>query len=222
MTSSATRSRRTGQHAAEPVTGLPRPARRRRPLLVVAGLVLAALSAALVAALLNAATATALVWATAVDVSRGRLVESTELVAVEVGSTAAEHLIPATVESRDGLIGQVWAVDLPPGELLSPSLVTDRLLVADGQALVGLRLEPGGFPVAGLRPGDVVMVMQSALQEEEPRVLVVSAVVESVALLADQGVASARLVTLSVPVEAAAAVANAGSAGQASIAVVQP
>lgn len=222
MTSSTTRARRAKRPAAEPVTGLPRPARRRRPLLVVAGLVLAALSAALVAALLNAATATTLVWATAADVTRGRLVESQQLVAIEVGSTAAEHLIPATVESREGLVGQVWAVDLPAGELLSPSLVTDRLVVADGQALVGLRLEPGGFPVAGLRPGDVVMVVETALQQTEPRVLVESAVIESVVPLADQGVAAARLVTLSIPAEAAAAVANAGSAGQASIAVVQP
>lgn len=220
MTSSATQTRRA-ERPAGPVKGLPRPARRRRPLLVVAGLVLAALSAALVAALLNAATATELVWATAADVSRGRLVEPTELIAVEVGSDAAAHLIPATVESRDGLVGQVWAADLPAGELLSPALLTDRLVVADGQALVGLRLDPGGFPAAGLRPGDVVMVVQSALQQGEPRVLVDSAVVESVMPLADQGVASARLVTLSVPAEAAAAVANAGSAGQASIAVVQ-
>jgi len=182
--------------------------------------VLAALSAALVAALLNAATATALVWATAADVSRGRLVEAEELVAIEVSSTAAERLISATVESRDGLVGRVWAVDLPAGELLSPALVTDRLVVADGQALVGLRLDPGAFPVAGLRPGDVVMVVEAALQQGGPRVLVDSAVVESVAVLGDQGVAAARLVTLSVPAGAAAAVANAGSAGQASIAVV--
>jgi hypothetical protein len=220
MTSSTAQTLRRGRPSAGPVRGLPTPARRRRPLLVVAGLVLAALSAALVAALLNAATATMLVWATAADVSRGRLVEPHELVAVEVSSTAAERLIPATVESRDGRIGQVWAVDLPAGELLSPALMTDRLVVADGQALVGLRLDPGAFPIAGLRPGDVVMVVQAAVQQGEPRVLVDSAVVESVAALGDQGVAAARLVTLSVPAEAAAAVANAGSAGQASIAVV--
>jgi hypothetical protein len=201
--------------------GLPKPARRRRPLLVLVGLALAASAAALVAALLSAATATTLVWATAADVARGHPVAAEQLVAVEVSASAAERLIAATTASRDGLIGRVWAVDLPAGELLSPALVTERLVITDGHALVGLQLGPGSFPLAGLRPGDVVMVLEAAAQHgESPRVLVESAIIESVAVLGDQGVASARLVTLSVPAEAAAAVANAGSAGRASIAVV--
>lgn len=223
MTSPTAQAPRASRAPARPVAGLPKPARRRRPLLVVVGLALAASAAALVAALLNAATATTLVWATAADVSRGHLVEPDEVVAVEVSASAAERLLTATVESRDRLAGRVWAADLPAGALLSPALVAERLLVDDGQALVGLRLDPGAFPVAALRPGDVVMVAEAALQpDEEPRVLVDAAVVESVAVLGDQGVAAARLVTLSVPAETAAAVANAGSAGRASIAVVAP
>lgn len=202
---------------------MPTPARRRRPLLVAIGLLLAALVAALVAALLNAATATTLVWATATDVSRGHPVEADELVAVEVNASTADRLVAATVASRDQLDGRVWAVDLPAGQLLSPALVMGRLEVSQGQALVGLRLNPGEFPAAGLRPGDVVLVVVAGGQQgEQPRVLVEGAVVESVAVLGDQGVAAARLVTLSVPAEAAAAVANAGSAGRASIAVVPP
>jgi hypothetical protein len=220
MTSPTAQARRPRRASAAPLNGLPKPVRRRRPLLVLVGLVLAASAAALVAALLNAATATTLVWATAADVSRGHPVAPEELVAVELSASAAERLVEATTESRDGLIGRVWAVDLPAGELLSPALVTERLVVADGQALVGLQLGPGEFPVAGLRPGDVVMVVVAgAKQGESPRGLVESAGVESIAVLGDQGVASARLVTLSVPASAAAAVANAGSAGRASIAV---
>lgn len=223
MTSPTTQTQRSARVLAGPVAGLPRPARRRRPLLVVVGVVVAAVAAALVAALLNAATATTLVWATAAEVSRGHPVEAGDLVAVEVNSSTAERLVAATVESRDALVGQVWAVDLPAGQLLSPALVIERLAAADGQALVGLRLGPGEFPVAGLRPGDVVMVVEAAVQhDQQPRVLVAAAVVESVAVLGDQGVGAARLITLSVPAEAAAAVANAGSAGRASIAVVAP
>ena len=88
---------------------------------------------------------------------------------------------------------------------------------------MGLRLNPGEFPIAGLRPGDVVQVIEAAAQQgEPPQVLVEAAVVESVAVLGDQGAAAARLITLAVPAEAAAAVANAGGAGRASIAVVTP
>jgi hypothetical protein len=188
---------------------------------VLVGLALAASAAALVAALLSAATASTLVWATAADVSRGHPVEAGELVAVEVSTSATERLVLATTESRDELVRRVWAVDLPAGELLSRALMTERLVVADGQALVGLQLGPGQFPAAGLRPGDMVMVLEAAGQQgEDPTVVVESAVVESIAVLADRGVASNRLVTLSVPADAAAAVANAGSAGRASIAVV--
>ena len=223
MTSPTTQRDRVGREAAGRITGLPQPARRRRPLLVVVGLVVASLAAALVAALLNAATASTLVWATATDVSRGHQVEPQQLVAVEVSASAAQHLVTATVESRDRLTGQVWAVDLPKGELLSSALATERLRVVAGQALVGLRLDPGNFPVAGLRAGDTVMVIEAASQPgEESSVLVDSAVVESVAVLGDQGVSAARLITVAVPQEAAAAVANAGSAGRASIAVVAP
>ena len=221
MTTPTAQAHRSRRASTTQVNGLPKPARRRRPVLVVVGLVLAASAAALVAALLSAASATTLVWATASDVSRGHPVEAEQLIAVELSASAAGRLVPATTESRDELIDRVWAIDLPAGELLSPALVSDRLAVTDGQALVGLSLDPGGFPVAGLRPGDAVMVVEAALQpDEEPRVLVDSAIVESVAVLGEQGVASARLVTLSVPAEAAAAVANAGSAGRASIAVI--
>lgn len=223
MTSPTTGAQPSRRTDTDSVAGLPKPARRRRPVLVVVGLVLAALSAALVAALLNAATATTLVWATATEVSRGHLVGPDELVAVEVANSAAGSLLEASVASRAQLVGQVWAADLPADHLLSPALVTEQVAVGEGQALVGLRLNPGEFPIAGLRPGDVVQVIEAAAQQgEAPQVLVEAAVVESVAVLGDQGVAAARLVTLAVPAEAAAVVANAGGAGRASIAVVAP
>lgn len=221
MTSPSTKVHTSRARDIEGIQGLPKPARRRRPLLVMVGLVVATLAVALVAALLSAATATTLVWSTAADVFRGDPVQPDDLVAVEVNESTSDSLLAASVESRDRLVGRVWAADLPAGQLLSEALTSERLPVGDGQALVGLRLGPGAFPAAGLRPGDVVMVIAtSAQQGEQPWILVERAVIESVAELSDQGVASDRLVTLSVPAEAAAAVANAGSAGRASLAVV--
>lgn len=223
MTSSSTRIRSSRSSGAERVAGLPKPARRRRPVLVIIGLVLATLAAVLVAAILNAATATTLVWATSTEVSRGHPLQPDELVAVEVNQATAESLVEASVESRAGLVGRVWAADLPAGQLLSEALITERLAVGDGLALVGLRLGPGAFPATGLRPGDVVLIIESTIQQDQqPTVLVDAAVVESIAQLGDQGVAGDRLVTLSVPTAAAAAVANAGGAGRASLAVVAP
>lgn len=201
---------------------MPSPARRRRPVLVIVGLVLAALAATLVAAALNAASARTLVWATATAVARGQPVEPDGLQPVEVAADAAAGLVPATVTSRDELTGRVWAADLPAGQLVSSALTVQQLTVADGMALVGVRLDPGGFPSAGLRPGDAVQVVASAGPQggDDSQVLVERGLVEAVVVLSDQGAAAPRLVTLSVPAARAAAVAAAGTAGRVSLAVV--
>lgn len=183
-------------------------------------MVLAALAAALVAAALTAASATTLVWSTAVPVARGQPVTVQDLEPVEVAAETAPSLLEATVESRDQLIGRVWAANLPAGQLLSPPLTVTRLPVDDGRALVGLRLDPGGFPSTGLQPGDAVHVLAAPQQQGQPPELLTTGTVEAVVVLSDQGPASPRLVTVSVPTDSAAAVAAAGTADRASLAIV--
>lgn len=208
-----------------PVRGLPKPTeRRRRPLLVIVGVLVAALAATLVAVTLNAVTQTQLVWQTSVSVVRGEPVTEDQLEPVAVPLAAADTLLSASVESQGALTdGLVWSIDLPSGQLLSEPLMVDRLPIDPGQALVGLRLEPGGFPIAGLQPGDAVRVVgtdDGDATTSAPPVLVERATVEAVAALADQGPSSPRLVTVQVPADRAAAVAAAGMAGQVSLAVV--
>lgn len=220
-TSPASATERTTAPAAGSVNGLAAPARRRRPVLVLVGLFLAALAAVLVAAALNAASARTMVWSTSTPVARGQPVQASDLVAVEVAEDTAGSLVAATFPSRERLDGQVWAADLPAGHLVSPALTVQRLAVADGQALVGLRLDPGGFPSAGLRPGDSVSVVAAGEQQgAAAQVLVERGVVESVAVLSDQGPASPRLVTVSVPEGQAGPVAAAGTSGRVSLVVV--
>lgn len=203
------------------VTGLAQPARRRRPLLVIVGVVVAALAALIVAVALNSVSETVLVWSTSSPVARGQPVTETALEPVEAPVSVADGLVAASVESRARLTsGRVWAADLPAGVLLSDALMVGQLPMSAGQALVGLRLDPGGFPTVGLRPGDAVQVVAVADDGGEPRLLVDRGTVEAVVVLAEQGPASPRLVTVQVPADRAAAVATAGLAGQVSLVVV--
>lgn len=205
------------------VAGMPAANQRRYPLLVVGGIVLTAVATVVVLAALNVARAQTLVWSTAADVDRGQPVTAQQLVAVEVAAETAGSLLAATVESRQQLVRRVWVADLPAGQLLSPALTVERLEVAEGRALVGLRLEPGALPTVGLRPGDVVAVVAEPPQPGGPaQMLVDRAVVEAVTVLSDQGVAAARLVTVAVPDGRAAEVAAAAGAGRVALAVVPP
>lgn len=204
-----------------PVGGLPEPTRpRRRPVLILVGVVVAALAAAVVAVALNAVTQTQLVWQTSVAVVRGEPVTERQLEPVEVPAAAAGTLLAASVESQAALTdGAVWATDLPAGQLLSGALTVEGLPIDPGQALVGLRLDPGGFPTVGLRPGDAVKVVDTA-RDRDTTVLVDRATVEAAVELTDQGPSSPRLVTVQVPQDRAADVAAAAAAGQVALVVV--
>ena len=220
MVDSATK-RRGDAPPLPTVTGLPEAPRRRRPLLVAGGLLVALVTAAIVAFAFNTVTATTLVWTTATEVQRGTPVVQDQLVAVEVPAEAADRLLAASIESRDGLVGQVWAADLPADEYVTAAVVARRVSIEAGTGLVGLRLDPGALPVTGLQSGDQVMVVLAPSQGGgEVRVLVEEATVESVVVLSDQGPASPRLVTVAVPAGLASAVAAAGVAGEAALVVV--
>lgn len=207
-----------------PVRGLPEPTkRRRRPVLVIVGVLVAALAATLVAVSLNALSQTRLVWQTSTSVVRGGPVTQDQLEPVEVPLEAADTLLAASVESMEAVTdGLVWAADLPPGQLLSAPLMVDLLPIEAGQSLVGLRLEPGGLPTAGLQPGDAVQVVAATggADSSVPTVLVDRGIVEAVVLLTEQNAAGARLVTVQVPADRAAAVAGSGLAGEVALVVV--
>ena len=120
------------------------------------------------------------------------------------------------------LVAAIAATTTPDRQLLSDALAVEQIPIEAGRALVGVRLEPGGFPTAGLGAGDVVQVAAAPVNQQDaaPVVLVRRAEVESVVVLGDQGPMSPRLVTLSVPEERAADVAASGLGGRVVLAVL--
>lgn len=195
---------------------MPRPVRRRRPLLIASAALLAVLVWLVVAAGLDRASDRVQVWSVASDVLRGETVEQAHLTPTEVAVGDPSAVLSVADARIAGLVGRLWAADLQAGTLVSPSLTVERLEVDAGEALVGLALPPGGWPSSALRAGDPVMVVASG---DVAEVLVERAMVDAVTVLGD-AVSGTRLITVAVPHAAAAEVAAAAAAGEITLLVV--
>lgn len=200
----------------EVVGALPTPVRRRRPLLVVAALLLGALVWLVVSTGLDRASERVQVWGLAAPVVRGQVVDGVHLAPVEIAAPETAGLLVVTDARLGELLGGVWAADLPAGTLVSHGLILERLEVAADEALVGLALSPGRWPSPALRAGDVVMVVRTG---DQPGVLVERATVDGIAVLGD-AVSATRLVTVAVPRGSVSEIAAAAAAGNVTLVVV--
>lgn len=92
-------------------------------------------------------------------VERGDLISADDLRVIYVSSDDA---VARMTESQiTEVVGRVALVDLAPGTLVTRSVVADRPTLEQGEGIVGLSLEPGGYPDLGLAPGDRVNVVRS-------------------------------------------------------------
>jgi hypothetical protein len=151
-------------------------------------------------------------------VPAGSVIERSDLAMADVAGL--DHAIPAA--EADTVIGQVAAVPLVEGQVLTSAMVTSAPLPGAGQRIVGVELDASRAP-SDLRPGDTVTVLavppsgdaSSPDELEAPIVLADSATIVSAEHIEGAGT---RL-TLLVPKAAADQVASFGAAGR--IALVQ-
>jgi len=92
-------------------------------------------------------------------VERGDVITAADLRVVYVSSDDAVARLDESQTAQ--VVGQVALVDLAPGTLLTRSVIADSPTLAEGEGIVGLSLEPGGYPAMGLAPGDRVNVVRS-------------------------------------------------------------
>jgi hypothetical protein len=119
--------------------------------------------------------------AVASKIDRGAVIERSDLRIVYV--PADSDVARLDVDQIDRVVGRVALVDLPAGALLTPSLVADGATIGEGQAIVGLSLDPGAYPAMGLAPGDRVDVVRGldvAALDDEPKVIAQGATVYAV------------------------------------------
>lgn len=145
-----------GNGASAPRTGLPPRRRVRLPELAIGLLVTGAFALGGMLWHLSATTRVpALAAATAIE--RGTPIDATNLRVVYVASDAPIQRIDSTDASL--LVGQRALVDLDAGTLLTPSVLGDSATLQPGNGIVGLALDPGGYPARGLASGDLVNIV---------------------------------------------------------------
>jgi Flp pilus assembly protein CpaB len=175
----------------------------------VVAVLLVAVSALAGVVVFSQASAREPVLVLANPVERGQVLAANDLRVVYMASDDAVATVSA--EALGSLVGRLAVADLEASTIVTPAFFVDRETVAAGEGVVGLALSPGEYPTLGLAPGDVVDVIATGdPASESGGVLASGAVVFEVAELGTQG---ARFVSLRMPAEVAAEVAQAAAAG---------
>jgi hypothetical protein len=151
-------------------------------------------------------------------IARGEVLESGD---VRVGYVASDDGLARLHGTQlDRIVGRVAAVDLAAGTLLTSSMVAETTAIGNEDGVVGLSLEPGAYPTAGLAPGDRVNVVRAAdTATTTPTVVARDATVFAVEDLTSDR----RLVSiLTSKTDAEAVAAATGSSGGLRLVVVAP
>lgn len=210
---------RTGPGKIPPAPVLPAPARRRRPMLLAAGVVLVVVGALGAYALAAHAAQRVAVIAMASNVAWGEQITAADLVEVDIATDPA--LQPMAWSDHGSVIGQRAGADLYAGGLLiGPDLMADEI-PPPGSALVGIAVKQGHIPATDLTSGERVLLISTATDstgaapavDREPIPATVFAV-------ADNDAGGARTVDVLVDDGDASVVASWSAAGTAAIVLV--
>lgn len=135
------------------------PPTRRRPSWLVGGVLLIAVAALLGAYVFSRATDTVSVTVAAHDLPPGHVVTRADLRAVDISRTG--DLRSVLIEQQELLLGSVARALVPEGTVLHSGLfVSPGAAVPEGKVVVGGAFAAGAAPVAGLRPGDQVVLLR--------------------------------------------------------------
>ncbi len=142
------------------------PKLRRRPLLVLAGASLVIIGAVLAVWIWSANTENTEVVAVRDTVMRGDTIVVDDLITVQLSTDPALQVVPAS-QAQD-FVGMRAARDMTAGSLLTQEAVSDEVVPAKGQSVVGLALTPSLMPGQSLQVGDAVQVVATAGGQGDP------------------------------------------------------
>ena len=188
---------------------------RRKGLLAFAGLMIAG-SALAGAVLFSQAGQRDEVLAVGDDVAKGHVITEDDLVRTSVAGV--DGAVP--VSAIDTIVGTTATVDMVAGQILTDAMVTNDPVPGEGNATVGLSLDPSRAPSTGLNAGDLVTVvavpggsvdLSVSTALDAPRVLAREAEVLDVKGSATEG--GTVLVTVIVDESDAASIAAYSAAG---------
>lgn len=187
--------------------GPARPKERRRPLLIAAMVALVCVGGMVSAYAYLSTSDTEDVVAVRESVARGEVLKADDLMTVQVGLDPA--LAPLAASSLDSLIGRRVAMDLAAGSLVTAESVTEQMVPAAGESVVGLSLTPATMPSVLLYAGDEVRIVSTPGDQGEIRrgvdPITVEATVVGVRQVAETG---ESVVDVAVPDDQAADLAS--------------
>lgn len=162
MTTTANRGRTAtspNRHVlpATDTTVLGRLPRRRRRGMIALGIVLVTVSTVIAYLFVTTAGVTRPYLAVSRNLPYGAAIGTGDLIVVHVNAAAGLRPIPASHRSQ--VIGMHAAADLFAGTLLTPAQLTDLVIPAPGQQLVGIELKPAQVPARTLKAGDAVVLV---------------------------------------------------------------
>ncbi|MFD7161201.1 SAF domain-containing protein [Kribbella sp. NPDC059898] len=132
--------------------------RRERRLPLVAGAIaLIAVAGIGGGALVVSAGNTHPVVAITTTVTRGDVIQRSDLRVVDVGG--GQNLRTVDGDQLNSVVGKRAATDLPAGTLLPQGAATSDLVPHQGRTLVGLQLKPSQLPATTLQTGDTVRLV---------------------------------------------------------------
>jgi hypothetical protein len=198
---------------------LPRPPGRHRRGLAALAVLLIVLGAAAAGLLAVRVDERRAVLVARRPIGVGQLISSADLAVARI---AADGVAVIPADAAGTVIGRYAAGRIEAGRLIDAGMVSTSGLLTVGKAALGLSLSPGRFPAGGLASGDVVQVIRSV--DGTGKVIADRAVVGSVVSptggVFSGSTSDAVVVTVVVPEAQSAAVAAAGAADQASVALL--
>lgn len=198
--------------------------KRRQPTWTVVGVVMIGLAALLGAWWFSAATDTMRVLVAAHDLVPGEVVAADDLRVVEVGRSS--ELRALSPDQQGLIVGEAARGPIPAGTVLNTDLFSDRdRVIPEGMVVVGAALPPGALPNSSLTAGDrvnVLGVVKTTGTESSEAVgrMLATGTVWSVDGPASSGGSSAWWVSLLVPADTEAVVAQAASDGLLRLSIV--
>lgn len=158
------------------------PRRARRPMLIVAGVAVAAVGALGAYTMVSQVGHRVTVIALAHPVPAGQVLTTADLTVAQVAPDPA--LAPVLAADSAQVLGRTAVSDLPAGTLLTRASVRSGAPVTAGRSVVGALTKPGMIPAGRLEPGQPVTVVQTVGQGTGGKLpvapLTISAVVVSV------------------------------------------
>jgi len=186
--------------AANPALTPPR--MQRRPLLWALAIVLIAVGSLVAGYLVTVVGNTTSVVAVRTDVARGAVIQRDDLVEARINPDPNLSTVPTS--QMDSLVGRRAAVDLHAGGLVSPQSVTDTVIPASGQALVGVALTRAQLPTQALKAGDRVQIVFTP-RAQDPAPAKAPAFVPATVVNPPAGIEDSPQVVVDVTIDQAAA-----------------